>query len=164
MEELKEERSRTRRKVTVLATRLLKSVEKELPDTFLKKTFLELQEAYIDFITCNAEYNELLETDETLKDDYELVNGLNPDQYAQVVEDTYNRAKIVHDFHFEEKKRTRRKSKSESSQSSEEFEPAASDINPTPVVSTPVTPTASLSTNMILTSTTSGASPSVQPL
>ena len=76
MEELKEERSSKKRKVTVAATRLMKTLEKELHHSLIKKAYLELQEAYIDFVTVNTEYNQLLEADEALKIEYETVSGL----------------------------------------------------------------------------------------
>ena len=77
MEELKEERTSKKRKVTVVATRLLKSIEKELRISYIKNTFTELQEAYMDFVTVDTEYCQLLEADEDLKAEYETVSGLS---------------------------------------------------------------------------------------
>ena len=105
MEELKEERTSKKRKVTVVATRLLKSIEKELRISYIKNTFTELQEAYMDFVTVDTEYCQLLEADEDLKAEYETVSGLGTEEYSNSVEITFNKAKLAYDVTVSQRKK-----------------------------------------------------------
>ena len=104
MENLKEERSSKKRKVTVVATRLIKTLEKELHPSLAEKAYYELQEAYIEFVSVSTEYNQLLEADEELKPEYEVVSGLNPEEYDQSVEQTFNKAKFAYEITMKSKK------------------------------------------------------------
>ena len=60
----------------MVPTHLLKSIEKGLCISYIKNTFIEFQEACMDFVKVDMEYGQMLNSDIELKPEYETEKGL----------------------------------------------------------------------------------------
>ena len=100
MEALKQERSNIKRRVSILYNRLTKAVEKELGPATVSSKYDDLEDAYLDFLGVDEEYSLAIQEDESLKEEFEVVNGLDLAQYAESVEHIWQQAKVIYN-HFQ---------------------------------------------------------------
>ena len=103
MEDLKEDRSALKRKVTVLASRLKRAVKKEMSSSAIRGIFAELEEVYLDFLAKDDEYNLAIEEDDQLEGEFAEVNGLNLVDYTDSVDSCYKEAQSVYNQHRKKK-------------------------------------------------------------
>ena len=102
MESLKTDRSAMRRKVTTISNRLKKGIQTQLLNPAeIEATLKELKNTYLEFLPIDEEYAAAVEGDEGHKADYEIVNGLDLQQYSASVETIYQEAKDKYDKHSE---------------------------------------------------------------
>ena len=131
MEDLKEERSSLKRKVTVLASRLKRAVKKEMSSTSIRGIFAELEVVYLDFLATDDEYNQAIEEDDQLEGEYAEVNGLSLVDYTESVDTTYKEAQSAYNQHRKKKakgKGTVTNSSDEESSEVQEEEDDASEV------------------------------------
>ena len=99
---LKAERSTLKGKVSTGSNRLIKSIKQSLPPAEIKRIFVELQNIHLDFTIVDEQYKNLINSQEELKEEYEVVNGLDLDSYSDSVEAIMKEASITYTTHEEE--------------------------------------------------------------
>jgi hypothetical protein len=96
MEDLKVTRTNQKRNVTLASSRLKRGAQRGNTEESISSFYRELDVAYLDFLLYDDEYKAAIEADEALKTDYEVVNGLDLQEYSSSVETIYNEAKSVY--------------------------------------------------------------------
>ena len=90
--ELKTDRTKLKAKVTTAAKRLKGAIDRQYDRKCIEEFMIDLEKCLTDFDICHEEYSSAVNSDETF-DDHAVVNGLNLEQYAEQVEETYKGAK-----------------------------------------------------------------------
>ena len=102
MESLKLDRTTQKRKITSMSNRLKKGFQLDMwLHSEVETHITEFKFAYLDFINLQEEYSAALAGDEGLKEEYDVVNGLNTAEYAASVESIYNEVMSLHQKHLE---------------------------------------------------------------
>ena len=94
MESLKTDRSALKRKVSTLAGRVKQGITMNIDADTIVATFKDLQETFMDFATLDEEYRDAVEEDENHKENFDVVNGQNRQQYSAAVTEVYEDAKV----------------------------------------------------------------------
>ena len=102
MEELKLERTAKKRLVTTKSSRVKKAVQEGYSSAAIEAAFADLEIAALDFFSINQEYIAALEEDETLKEEYETVSGMNTEEYTRAVDKCFNETKQLYEDHQEQ--------------------------------------------------------------
>lgn len=89
MKELKAQRSSLKAKVKTSATRLQKGITKKGAESTLKTLYNELEASYVEFTGVDVAYSEAIDEDETLKDEFYMVNQMTTQEYSHTVEETF---------------------------------------------------------------------------
>lgn len=93
MDDLKQERSSLKRKITVISTRLQKAIQKDLAATQIQTIYTDLENIYLDYLSTEDEYSQSIDDDPTLEEAYAKVSDMDLQEYAATVEKTYSDAK-----------------------------------------------------------------------
>ena len=88
VDDLKQERSDLKKKVTIAARRLNGSIDRSQTDDIIHKFASELEAAYSDFLGVHEDYEDLVNSDENLAE-HGTVNGLTCQQYHDTVNKVY---------------------------------------------------------------------------
>ena len=99
MAELKTERSSLKRKLSVLSTRLNKSINQSLSPSAISSTYAELESTYLDFTAVDEEYGAAIDDDPSLEEEFAKVNDLTLEDYTSSVETIYQDAKAAYVKH-----------------------------------------------------------------
>ena len=96
VESLKEDRSATKRKFTIICSRLRRGINAKIyTDEEIQKTYLDFKNAYIDFLNLQDQYVEMVEDDDF--EDYRVVNNLDLDEYLTEVENNRIQTQAVYE-------------------------------------------------------------------
>ena len=84
VDELKQERTDLKKKVTIAARRLDGSIDRSQTEDIIHKFASELEAGYSDFLGVHGDYEELVNSDPSLSE-HATVNGLTCSQYLESV-------------------------------------------------------------------------------
>ena len=99
LESLKVDRSTMKRKVSLIANRIKRSIQEGVTYN-LNATLMELHTTYHDFQSVDEEYSAMVKEDDENKKDYEIINGLDLDQYTTLVKSIKDEAVQCYDQHI----------------------------------------------------------------
>ena len=82
VEDIKKGRAAARRKLTVIARRITRSLQKDQAASQVEDIHKELEAAFINFCCKDEEFKQYLNDNPTLKEEHSMVNRKDPDTYA----------------------------------------------------------------------------------
>ena len=100
VESLKEDRSASKRKFTILCSRLRRGIQSKIyTDEEIRKTYLEFKNAYIDFLNLQDQYVDIVKEEDF--EDYRIVNNLDLEEYLADVENNRLQTQAVYENYIE---------------------------------------------------------------
>ena len=97
MNAMKAQRTTMKTKVKTSANRLMKGIQRKSAARLIESYYEGLHENYLDFIDIDCSYIQAIEDDETLIEDFSVVNNLALTEYTAAVDNIFSEAKVEYD-------------------------------------------------------------------